>query len=104
MHAYWTRGKLSRLIKGFRREDDVIAPTYDLLKQWLKPIRNGAFTLMPVKVRDNTLYYTADNNYVYAISRDGEEQEPYFMMGPACTEITLTQTSLYVGSRDAFVY
>jgi outer membrane protein assembly factor BamB len=104
LHAYWSRGRLATLIKGFRREDDVIAPTYDLFKQWLKANRNGAFTLMPVRLRDNMLYYTADNNYVYAISRDGEEQEPYFMMGPACTDITTTAGSLYVGSRDGFVY
>ncbi len=104
MHAYWTRGKLTTLIKGLRKDEDVIAPAFDLSKQWLKANKNGALTTFPAKMRDNVLYYSADNNYIYAVTSEGEEQEPYYMMGAACTDITTTAGSLFVGSRDTYVY
>ncbi len=104
MHAYWSRGRMTTLIKGIRPGEDVIAPNFDLFKQWLKANKNGAFTLFPVRMRDDLMYYTADNNYVYAVTQGGEEQEPYYMMGAACTEITVTIGSLFIGSRDSFVY
>ncbi|HLX62556.1 MAG TPA: PQQ-binding-like beta-propeller repeat protein [Planctomycetota bacterium] len=105
IHAYWSRGRLATLIRGPRASDDVIAPTFDLFKQWLKANRNGAFTLTPIRLREDMLYYTADNNYIYAVNRtEGEEQEPYYMMGAPCTELTVTTGNIYCGSRDMFVY
>lgn len=104
MHSLWSRGHMSTLIKGIRPGEDVIAPNFDLFKQWLKPNKNGAFNLFPTRLRDEMLYYTADNNLLYATNLNGEEQEPYYMMGNACTELTVTNSSIYVGARDTYVY
>jgi hypothetical protein len=104
IHCYWSRGRLSTLIKGIRPGEDVIAPNFDLFKQWLKANKSGAFTLMPMRLRDEVIYYTADNGLINAVNLNGDEQEPYYMMGNACTELTVTSTSIFVGARDSYVY
>ena len=104
IHCYWTRGRMSLLIKGIRPGEDVIAPNFDLFKQWLKANKSGAFTLMPMRLRDEVMYYAADNGYINAVNLNGDEQEPYYMMGNACTELTVTSGSIFVGARDSYVY
>ncbi len=104
MHCFWSRGHMSTLIKGIRPGEDVIAPSFDLFKQWLKANKGGAFNLFPTKLRDDVLYYTAENGLISAVNLNGDEQEPYYMMGNACTELTVTSSSIFVGARDSYVY
>ena len=104
MHAFWSRGRTTTMIKGIRPGEDIFAPTFDFFKQWLKANRKGGLTLFPARVREDNLYYTADNNYIHSVTLLGEEQEPYYMMGAPSTELTVTNSSVYVGSRDTFVY
>lgn len=104
IHSHWSRGKMASFFRGVNTANDFLAPNFDLSNNFTKANKGAAITVFPFKIRDNMIYYTADNNYIMNFTRDGEDREGYYMMGQPTTEITLTPTSLYVGSQDFSVY
>ncbi|HYF50124.1 MAG TPA: PQQ-binding-like beta-propeller repeat protein [Planctomycetota bacterium] len=109
------RGRMVHYVKGRLLDEGLAAPEFDLYPTWHKSPSSRGIISAPIKIRDNTLYYTADDQNVSAVTRDGEEREPYFMLDKPSTGITVTGSNLasltnstlfsvYVGARDNNVY
>ena len=91
------------------------APDFDLSYPWHKTHRERGVITAPIKLRENTFYYAADDQNCYAVTREGEEREPYYMQGVPVTGVTVmapssanstnsAANSFYVGGEDNYVY
>jgi len=109
------RGRMVSYVKGKLLDEGLAAPEFDLFYTWHKTPSSRGIISAPIKVRENTLYYAADDQNVSAVTRDGEEREPYFMLDKPSTGVTVTGsnianltnstlTSVYIGARDNNVY
>ncbi|MFH0939059.1 MAG: PQQ-binding-like beta-propeller repeat protein [Planctomycetota bacterium] len=109
------RGRMSYYIKHRLDFEDFAAPEFDIFSPWHKTHRNRGIITTPIKICDSILYYTADDQQVYGLTRDGNERDPYFMLAGPTTSITVTGshlanittsslTSIYVGAGDNNVY
>ncbi len=113
-HAMYVRARLNYYIKTRDASDDYAAPEFDLFYPWHKTHRARGVITQPMKIKDDLVYYSADDSNVYAITRDGVEREPYTMQGTPVTGTTVIGgatnssnsmlSSVYVGSFDNSVY
>ncbi|MCY3017774.1 MAG: PQQ-binding-like beta-propeller repeat protein [Planctomycetota bacterium] len=109
------RGRMGYFVKHQLQADNFSAPEFDLFYTWHKTHTKRGVITHNIVLKDNFLYYTADDHNVYAVSREGVEREPYYMLGAACTSTTVTASavanvtnsvlsSVYVGGRDDYLY
>jgi len=105
MHSFVSRGRITTFLQGKDADSSFSAPDFDLYYSWHKTMpRAQSQITTPIRLYDDLLYYTADDQNVYAVSRDGRTRDPYMMQGEPATPLTVTSANLYVGSRDLNVY
>ncbi|HYG78146.1 MAG TPA: PQQ-binding-like beta-propeller repeat protein [Planctomycetota bacterium] len=113
-YSMFVRGRIGYFIKHVTT-DNFSAPEFDLFKPWHKTHKNRGIITSNIILKDNILYYVADDQNVYAVTREGAEREPYYMLGAPTTGLTVTAprtannsdsvlNSIYVGARDNYVY
>jgi outer membrane protein assembly factor BamB len=109
------RGRLAQYVKDSALKEGMAAPEFDLFEKWHKSSSAQSSILEPIKLCNNTLYYTKEDKNIAAISVEGEEMPAYSLVGKSCTEITVSGvrdanssnsalSSLYVGSTDNNLY
>ncbi|HEY3325393.1 MAG TPA: hypothetical protein VGP72_33385 [Planctomycetota bacterium] len=114
LYCMFVRARLGFLVKH-RQTEDFSAPEFDLFQAWHKTHRSRGVISSDIVVKENTLYYVADDHNVYATNREGEEREPYYMLGSPTTSITVTAppaanvtnsvlNSIYCGASDNYFY
>jgi|GEM_PF-2064146 len=114
-HHLHVRGRMTTFIKNIKNRDDFSAPDFELAYPWHKTHKERGIITMGITLKDNIMYYGADDNNINAISRDGVERDPYYLMGAPTTPVTVTipqasnttnstLNSVYVGGRDYYVY
>jgi len=93
----------------------VVSPEFEFLYPWHKTHAQRGVISSPIQLRDNLLYYVADDKKCYSFTRDGDDREPYSLLGFPVTNITVTAAteanitnsllgSYYVGASDNSVY
>jgi len=100
----YVRARMTQYAKPFGMKEGLAAPEFDLYPAWHKTHKKNGAVTTPARYKDGIIYYVADNNYVYAMTRDGDEREPYYMLAGPATPATVTANSIYVGARDNSVY
>jgi outer membrane protein assembly factor BamB len=114
-YAMTVRGRLTSYTRHILPADNFSAPEFDLFYNWHKTHKDRGLITGPIVLKDQTLYYAADNHTVCAVSREGVEREPYYMLGVPVTNVTVMATplanvtnsvltSVYVGGSDASLY
>ena len=114
-HAMYVRGRLSYYMRNITKSDEFSAPEFDLFYSWHKTHKDRGVITSNIVLKDNILTYSADDQKVYAVTREGAEREPYFMLGQPVTGTTVKASlvanvtnsflnSIYVGARDNYVY
>jgi outer membrane protein assembly factor BamB len=113
-HCMTVRARMSYYIRKAIASENFAAPEFQLFYPWHKTHKNRGIIQSNITLRDNLLYYTANDNQCYAVSREGEERQPYFMLDEPATNPTITggvsnnlnsvMSSFYVGSRDNNLY
>lgn len=114
-YCMFVRGRMTLFVKNLIATDNFSAPEFELFNAWHKTPKDRGIITSNVILKDNILYYTADDHNVYAVSREGMEREPYYLLGAPCTGVTVTASaaanvtnsvlsSLYIGARDDYVY
>ncbi|MGD0091206.1 MAG: hypothetical protein ABSE73_14915, partial [Planctomycetota bacterium] len=114
-YCMYVRGRMTLFVKHVLEMDNFSAPEFDLYDAWHKTPRERGLITSNIVLKDNILYYSADDHNVYAVGRDGLEREPYYTLGVPCTGVTVSAStaanvtnsvlnSLYVGAQDNYVY
>lgn len=109
------RGRVGYFMKQISGSDNFNAPEFDLYYPWHKTHKDRGIISSNIVLKDNILYYVADDHNVYAVTREGGEREPYYLLGVPTTGLTVTApavanvtnsvlNSIYVGARDNYVY
>jgi len=109
------RGRIGYFLKQVSNSDNFNAPEFDLYYPWHKTHKDRGIISSNIVLKDNILYYVADDHNVYAVTREGGEREPYYLLGVPTTGLTVTApavanvtnsvlNSIYVGARDNYVY
>ena len=95
-----------RVTSFFRdsKGEEFIGPDFELFPNWAKNLRGRGVAAYTPKVRDNVLYFAADDRQCYAVNRDGEVQDPYLMLDKPSSNWALTGNNFYVGSMDNNIY
>jgi outer membrane protein assembly factor BamB len=103
--AMTIRGRMYDFVREGRNQPVMTAPDFDILYGWHKNmnIEKAVVTTPPVLYED-ALYYLADDKKVHAVTREGEDREPYLLQGLHSTWLTVSANSCYVGARDCYLY
>jgi outer membrane protein assembly factor BamB len=111
IYSMIVRGRTSYYVQHQIESENFSAPEFDLYYAWHKssPIKNASVT-QPIELRDNLLYYTSEDQNIYAVSRDGETRDPYGLQDAPTTTLTVTPStstqagSIYEGAANGYVY
>ena len=104
LHSMLVRGRITTFYRGKDDDSSLAAPDFDLFYPWHKTLGSRGIISTPLNTLEDIMYYSADDKNVYAVTRDGEEREPYTMQGEPCTPLTITLATCYVGCRDFSLY
>jgi len=114
-YCMYVRGRMTMYVRHILATDNFSAPEFDLFDAWHKTHKDRGIITDKIILKDNILYYAADDHNIYAVTREALEREPYYALGVPCTGVTVTASaasnvtnsllsSLYFGARDNYVY
>jgi len=114
-YCMFVRGRMTLFVRHIIETDNFSAPEFDLYDAWHKTHKERGIISTNIVLKDNILYYAADDHNVYAVTREALEREPYYALGVPCTGVTVTASSaanvansllssLYFGAHDNYVY
>ena len=98
------RGRIRVVAEATPRAEAVRMPEFELDENWHKALKNaGSVTAAPV-FKENLIYYSGDDHYLYCVNREGDEREPYPMLGAPSTNLVVNAVSCFTGATDNYLY
>ncbi len=101
-HSLSIRSKERIFVRGKSREDSLIDRKYWLSKNWHRSTKGHI--VQPARLRDNILYFGSEDNFFYAITREGRERYRFQTQGKIKAACTTKPSRVYVGSDDFNLY
>lgn len=96
------RSKERIFVQGKTREDSLIDRKYWLTANW--HLTTKGHITEPARLRDNILYFGSEDDYFYAVNREGKERYRFQTQGPIKAPSTTKPSRVYVGSTDFNLY